>query len=345
VPADKQNEPINPGISKALEGIAKTITSSSNAAMAIARMSPVIQSLDLSKKVREDFLAKNVWVESVLENSKLLNEKSIQLNSLSTAIRNLNPSLIPQQNLESMKSAVEKLTNSLAIVSLTNQLEKSIRKTSLLSLMLERQYPPNWKNTKATFSNTFRIAKQFGLSLAYVPEKMPLRCLLKKASQAEKELILLKYEKSILDSCRRTLEPLSDEDRHSELLLESISAYKRGFFAASQCLSANVIDSTLYRLPMYESMSKGIYQKVRSDFRNEEDIQISSFGGAIALSAVIKSVEHWMPNKTMPIPNNFNRHVTAHQIGSSRIDQATAITAITLGVSLRNSEANGDFKN
>ena len=94
---------------------------------------------------------------------------------------------------------------------------------------------------------------------------------------------------------------------------------------------------------MYTGMKSHVYGKVKADFSEADNIPISSFAGAVAIGAVIKSVESWHPNNNQPVPSNYNRHVTAHQISTSRVDRATAIISISLGVSLRTAESNGDF--
>jgi hypothetical protein len=99
----------------------------------------------------------------------------------------------------------------------------------------------------------------------------------------------------------------------------------------------------LRRIPLYSQSSGSIYKNVRKDFTDIETIELGSFGGVIALTAVAQAMHPWEPNSKHPIPNTFNRHVTSHQISFARIDEVTVINALMTSTSLRLAEANEAF--
>lgn len=337
--SEAANDEFSPQISVALSQLAKLISNSSSAAVAIAKMSPVVESLALSKKVQEEFIGKHLWAQEALQNSEKINRHFRELSKIQFQLPKIQEAIKSTENIKLLAAASRDLSRSLAIVSLTQQLENSNRNRIALAQILERQIPKNWRGTKVTFSKGFDVAKVYGISLAYIPRTNALFSLAKRGNKNAKELSIFKYRRSIVNECKDAIQKVAVRDTHDYFLLEAIETYKKGHWAAAQSLSANIIDSTLNRLPIYSQSTGSIYARVRSDFSDIETIELGSFGGVVALTAVAKAVYPWRPNTNTPIPDEFNRHVTSHQISHARIDEITVVNALMTACSLRLAEA------
>jgi hypothetical protein len=192
-------------------------------------------------------------------------------------------------------------------------------------------FPENWKEVKnLSFSKIKIILLEEGIPLAWVPRGSIVQSLLNAENAAARRKIVGRNWQIIAVDCDALLEKVQHSQLKPDVNLtkQSISALREGHAAASQALSANLLDSVMRR-HIDESLRKKI-----TNSNNKLDMDDFILRESVVLAPIWQGFASYWPNKGDPIPYRFTRHASAHGVSRRQYSKINAVVALMLVSSL-----------
>jgi hypothetical protein len=183
-----------------------------------------------------------------------------------------------------------------------------------------------------------------GIPLTWVPRPELVTELISASDSVTRGNLLVARDKEVIEDCTGVLDQLSDPDvvALAEAVRVAILAYDAGAGPAAQSHCANVFDRLLRDVVGRGFIITGrngrfhhddVHKKLKRKAVSDETL-INEFRASCVLSPAAPALREFLGGRD-PIPTVFNRHATAHAVGSTiQFSTANAIISIMLVTSL-----------
>lgn len=243
--------------------------------------------------------------------------------------------------LESNKAALKSITANRAFekLVLASAYSSSSFSKSVTDI-LNSSRPANWKNTNMSLSLGADLGKLETLTTVYVLSPRVINRLVSCKSRSARRKVLLENKSGITKSCFSTSE--SSENELAPYLKSATNLYRKGEFAASQALVGNIIETLLqdFRFTPGNGEGKTRGDKFQYETENRADLSFEHF---VLLHSLVGAYTTWRPRDGDPVPVDFNRHATAHQIHKNQYNQVNALKGLMLCSALLVAEQGQEF--
>ncbi|MGI5507438.1 hypothetical protein [Lentzea sp. CA-135723] len=194
--------------------------------------------------------------------------------------------------------------------------------------IMREEGPPNWKGLTDEQLDAVIATATSGIPVAWVPRAEILQVLLA-ADEADQLTVLNAHATAIVDDCAAAVSQArsGEFDELAGYVEEAISAYRAGHLAASQALSASIID-TLLRVTVLEPVKYGYYKTVKDTIAEGPDC----VPRVIACLPVLNALENFDGHSD--VPAKFNRHASAHAVYAQQYTSTNALISLMLATSM-----------
>lgn len=210
-----------------------------------------------------------------------------------------------------------------------------------ISDIISSSRPSNWKNTTMSLSLAADLGKIETLTTVYVLNPRVINRLVSCKSRSARRKVLLENKSGITKSCLSTSE--SSDSELAPYLRSATNLFRKGEFAASQALVCNIIETLLQSFRFSpgngdRKTSRG--DKFKYETENRADLSFEHF---VLLHSIVGAYTNWRPKGGDPVPVDFNRHATVHQIHKNQYNQVNALKGIMLCSALLVAEQGQEF--
>lgn len=201
-----------------------------------------------------------------------------------------------------------------------------------LPAFLERVHLPNWSGVKFPPDDPGeketlleRILLDEGIALAWVPEAATLQLLLDAPSPQVRRAIIGRRWRSVSSHCETVLDEVTKPELQEArgFAVQASAALRAGHSAASQALSASLIDTVLRA--HYDPKTRAALTGFR---RSRLDIDDYAFREAIVLGGVFGAHEPFDGNGGERPPHNFSRHASVHAVSRRQYSRVNGVLAL-----------------
>lgn len=225
--------------------------------------------------------------------------------------------------------------------------------STALNFALEMSRPRNWWGTGVDPNTLFRIAKDDGIPLAWVPRSKIIVDLSNQPNLEARRKVLQDHREDILDDCETALAECDDPwlGDHRPLASAAIEAYKDGHHEASMALAVSIgeplaIWASTPRVRGFDSKADMVAweknRKKMSKYRWAEtelatvgvDLSRYHFKHQVLIAPIPRFFTPWRPEDGTPAPRSLSRHVVAHQPSVSHFSDENALLGLMLVTSL-----------
>lgn len=234
----------------------------------------------------------------------------------------------------------------------TDVLEKAKTNTAL-RLALEMIRPRNWWGTVGDPDLLFRIAREDGIPVAWIPRGPILAELASVTGGVARRQILVDRQLEVLEDCYEALDACDDPwvGEHVALARKAIEAYRGGHHEAAMALAVSTAEplavwASTPRVRGFDSRAeKEAWEKRRKKIGKYAwaeyelgavgvDVSRYTFKQQILMGPIPRFFTPWHPGTGTPTPEQLSRHVVAHQPTLSHFSIDNALVAIMLDVSI-----------
>lgn len=211
----------------------------------------------------------------------------------------------------------------------------------------ESAIPPNLHRLES-IKEAFSLTRDEGLPLVWVPRQEIVQILIQAPDAPTRRQILIDNLGLILDDCMAVLDdcPQVLDDCTPDVAAagiecanqskQAVRALNAELHGPAQSHAANVIDSVLPHICAFlgdEPKRIAAVARAREDIHDEWTI--AALVHHLALRPLGRAYDVWYPNTGQPIPNHFDRHVTAHGVGHPNVfNEHNALIAVMFATSL-----------
>ncbi|HEY0448216.1 hypothetical protein [Actinophytocola sp.] len=192
-----------------------------------------------------------------------------------------------------------------------------------------RIFPVNWVGVQGVrLSVVLPIVMDEGIPLMWVPRASILQALVAARDARARRSILGRRWKDVATDCEQVLTEIVHDRFASDVILgrQAVASLQGGYAAASQALSANLLDSVL-RKHLNASLRKQV-----TNHKNGNRLDIDSFSARLGLTMAPVwrgYAEYWL-DKGDRVPYSFTRHASAHAVSKRQYSRINAVVAIML---------------
>lgn len=195
--------------------------------------------------------------------------------------------------------------------------------------------PANWGEEKVPLPLAELIVTE-GIPLAYVPRAAIVAELVAAADYEERAKVLLNHKVEAMCDCRVALVSVNASSEVAEqvpLLVEAITVFESGSYAAAQALAMVVIDTLIAGLG---SDSYSTKKTKAAGF----DLQVAYLANRYRILLTLRLFETlltpWHPDNTQlaPPPSKPSRHVTVHRASPAHLHERNAVISVAAATSL-----------
>lgn len=237
---------------------------------------------------------------------------------------------------EQMETYFSEAVSAFESISVTKTVEPLLEQFKHTISAPLRMMPENIpsENGELTFREIADFVKSSPIPLYRIPRAHIVLELINAQSLSEQLSVISGHKAAILEDCNEYLSQCSAHGLEAEIrqyIIEAINAFNAGFYSAAQALAANTLES-LVRI-LYED--KTSWNETRDVVRSGDlPINKQNIKMWLLISPLGKAFENYDGKKVENIPFMFNRHASAHSVGSTQYSEVNAVIGIMLTASL-----------
>ncbi|MEU4820299.1 hypothetical protein AB0H37_00345 [Actinomadura sp. NPDC023710] len=216
--------------------------------------------------------------------------------------------------------------------------------------VLEDWAPPNprgWRLREhfggSDFEDVRSVLVDDGIPLAYVPRREIVHDLMQAPDRTRRVAILLDQQTKIVADCRSVLADVDEPGLkgHVRGAQDVLVAVEQGLYAPEQSHAGNLFDRLLRdihdRDKLVPRLQRYRYARMRESLESSLSIAEDGLGNKFRTNLIVPSMARalveFFPGD--PIPEQFNRHATAHAANDPRqVNPGNALIATMLVVSV-----------
>ncbi|GAA4339651.1 hypothetical protein GCM10023086_74800 [Streptomyces venetus] len=198
--------------------------------------------------------------------------------------------------------------------------------------------PENWREDQLRRLDMLSIMEE-GIPLVWTPSADVIRDLLDAPDAPARRKVLEQQATAVIEHCRTVLSHVVRDDLAAEadFLTDCLDSISSGKYAAAQTLASSVLDTVLRAMVRADPSLQG--RKGRFHFESlaaklpkaSPDTLVGQFRAYCVHTSIHKAYE---PYFGPPVPEEYNRHATAHAAGPTQITLANALAAVMLAVGM-----------
>ncbi|MDH3033993.1 MULTISPECIES: hypothetical protein [unclassified Streptomyces] len=203
---------------------------------------------------------------------------------------------------------------------------------------LQELDPENWREEQLRRLDMLSIMEE-GIPLVWTPSADVIRDLLDAPDAPARRKVLEQKAAAVVEHCRTVLSSVVRNDLAAEadFLNDCLDLIGSGKHAAAQVLASSVLDTVLRAMVRADPRLQG--KKGQFHFKSlaaqlpkaSSDTQVGRFRAYCINSSIHKAYEQYYGP---PVPEEYNRHATAHAAGPTQITLANALAAVMLAVGM-----------
>ncbi len=193
--------------------------------------------------------------------------------------------------------------------------------------ILNNSRPASWKDTEMSLTKAVNWGLNESIASVHVLNSQILNDLVRSKSRPTRRKVLEENRTVILKTCLKIAEGSKDE--LVDFFQDAISSFEKRNYPSAQSLSANIIETLVQRFSYSEGINKN--DSKSKIFLQESETRTSlSVENFVILHVLAGSYSFWKPNQGTPVPQRFNRNVTAHYVHKSQYNLVNALESIML---------------
>ncbi|MFD8260208.1 hypothetical protein ACFV19_15015 [Streptomyces griseoluteus] len=198
--------------------------------------------------------------------------------------------------------------------------------------------PENWRGERLRRLYMLAVMEE-GIPLVWTPSADVIRELLEAPDAPTRRKVLERQAPAVVEDCRTVLTDVARTDLASELdfLHDCLDSIGTGKYAAAQVLASSVLDTILRAMvradPRLQNNKGGFTFNILAAQmpKATPDTLVGQFRAYCIHTSIHKAYEQYFGP---PVPEEYNRHATAHAAGPTQITLANALAAVMLAVGL-----------
>ncbi|MEU2518869.1 hypothetical protein ABZ732_08795 [Streptomyces pseudogriseolus] len=203
---------------------------------------------------------------------------------------------------------------------------------------LQELDPENWRGERLRRLDMLKVMEE-GIPLVWTPPADVIRDLLDAPDAPARRKVLEQQAAAVVEHCRTVLTDVHRHDLTAEVgfLNDCLDSIDGGKDAAAQVLASSVLDTVLRAMVRADASLQngqgGFNFKVLAAQlpKATPDTLVGQFRAYCINTSIHRAYE---PYFGPPVPEEFNRHATAHAAGPTQITLANALAAMMLAVGL-----------
>ncbi|MET7605930.1 hypothetical protein ABZS96_26135 [Streptomyces avermitilis] len=210
--------------------------------------------------------------------------------------------------------------------------------TSTVWERLQGLDPENWRADQLNRLDMLTVMEE-GIPLVWTPSADVIRDLLDAPDAPARRKVLEQQVAAIVDHCRTVLSNVgrSDLTAQVDFLNDCLDSISSGKYAAAQALASSVLDTVLRAMVRADPSLQG--RRGQFDFKSlaaqlpkaSRDTVVGQFRAYCIHTSIHKAYEQYFGP---PVPEEYNRHATAHAAGPTQITLANGLAAVMLAVGM-----------
>jgi hypothetical protein len=198
--------------------------------------------------------------------------------------------------------------------------------------------PENWRGERIRRLDMLAVMEE-GIPLVWTPSADVIRELLDAPDAATRRKVLEQQGPVVVEDCRTVLTDVARTDLASEVdfLHDCLESIGNGKYAAAQVLASSVLDTILRAMvradPLLQNNKGGFTFNILAAQlpKATPDTLVGQFRAYCIHTSIHKAYDQYFGP---PVPEEYNRHATAHAAGPTQITLANALAAVMLAVGL-----------
>ncbi|MFF2861450.1 hypothetical protein ACFVSX_16320, partial [Streptomyces rubiginosohelvolus] len=203
---------------------------------------------------------------------------------------------------------------------------------------LQELDPENWREEQLRRLDMLPIMEE-GIPLVWTPSVDVIRALLDAPDAPARRKVLEQQAAAVIEHCRTVLSSIVRHDLRAEadLLHDCLDSISSGKHAAAQALASSVLDTVLRAMVradpnLQDKRGHFHFKSLAAKLpKASPDTLVGQFRAYCIHTSIHKAYE---PYHGPPVPEEYNRHATAHAAGPTQITLANALAAVMLAVGL-----------
>jgi hypothetical protein len=200
---------------------------------------------------------------------------------------------------------------------------------ALPTLRVAAFFPSNLQDVEGLgLQSVEQVVMLDGIALYAVPRAEIAEKLLCAESSSARRVILGRKWKEIAADCRAALESCQSSELAPvvRFALDAVDALERGNATSRQALSGSLTDTILRK---YLSKTRPLIVPSKKT-KNTDAYLKFSVRKYLALGPIWQAYQSYYPEKGDYVPRTFNRHATAHTVGSRQYSRRNAVQGLML---------------
>lgn len=314
----------------------------------------VTMAIDTNKSlaVLSDQIRRNQDNFKIISESWGLVQSKLQKSSLNfTALDSMTKSLEAMKSATGMKTFTAQLErNKLALQAITAS--STFERLALASAysssvfaksvsdILENSRPASWKDSNMSLTLASDLGQNESITCVHVLNSRILNRLVASKSKSARRNVLFENKSGVIKNCMENVH--KSENDLADFFVDAVNSFNKNDFAASQALTANIIDTLVQNFEFANSDNKRGKKsdKFLLESQKREQLTLENFVILYVLAGVYG---YWKPDRKLAIPRNFNRNATAHNVSRIQYNCINALEGIMLCAALLVAEQTNDL--
>lgn len=201
-------------------------------------------------------------------------------------------------------------------------------------LIVPSSYPPNLRDVDGIrLTEVRQVAFIEGVPLYRIPCKETAEVLLQAENPEERQVVLARRWKGIVDDCRDAVEACESEAvaRYKAKVLEALDALEADLPSASQALASCILESLVWD---FFGEDRKRFTPAKWGNRKPDAYEELGVHEFIAFAPIWQAFQQFDRSKGDPVPRTFSRHASVHTISDDQFTKVNTLQGLMLASSL-----------